>query len=112
MDIQFLLPNCLTRSKITLTPIKGIIKPQNSKICAISATSFRQIVNNANNHYGKVEQFALSQYEINTTLAKEDDKNPDIRTISLPKYHNYLKIFEKANANKLPLHYQVTTQSH
>jgi hypothetical protein len=38
-------------------------------------------------------------------LAKEDDKNPDIRTIGLPKYHNYLKIFEKANADKLPLHY-------
>jgi hypothetical protein len=37
-------------------------------------------------------------------LAKEDDKKPDIRTIVLPEYHNYLKIFEKANANKLPMH--------
>jgi hypothetical protein len=37
-------------------------------------------------------------------LAKEDDKKPDIHTIVLPEYHDYLKIFEKANANKLPLH--------
>jgi hypothetical protein len=105
MDIQFPLPNCLThQSKITLTPIKGITMLQNNKIYAISATLFCQIVNNMNNHYGKVEQFTLSLYEINTTLAKEDDKKPNIRTIVLPKYHNYLKIFENTNANKLPLH--------
>jgi hypothetical protein len=105
MDIQFPSPNCLAhRSKITPTPIKAITTPQNNKICAISATSFRRIVNIANNRYGKVEQFALSLYEINTALAKEDDKKPDIRTIVLPEYHDYLKIFEKANADKLPPH--------
>jgi hypothetical protein len=37
-------------------------------------------------------------------LAKEDDKKADIRTIVPPEYHDYLKIFEKANADKLPLH--------
>jgi hypothetical protein len=37
-------------------------------------------------------------------LAKEDNKKPNIHTIVLPQYHDYLKIFEKANANKLPLH--------
>jgi transposase InsO family protein len=105
MDIQFPSPNRLAhRSKITPTPIKGITTPQNNKICAISTTSFRRIVNNANNRYGTVEQFALSLYEINTALAKEDDKKPDIRTIVPPKYHDYLKIFEKANADKLPPH--------
>jgi hypothetical protein len=51
---------------------------QNNKIYAICAISFCHIVNNVNNHYGKVEQFALSLYEINTALAKEDDKKPDI----------------------------------
>jgi hypothetical protein len=60
------------------------------------------MVNNANNLYGKVEQFALSLYRINTALAKDDDKKPDIYTIVPPKYHHYLKIFEKANANKFP----------
>jgi hypothetical protein len=61
MHIQFPSPNCLThRSKITPIPIKEIMMIQNNKICAISATSFRRIVNNANNHYGKVEQFTLS----------------------------------------------------
>jgi hypothetical protein len=105
MDIQFPSPNCLAhRSKITPTPIKGITTPQNNKICTISTTSFRRIVNNANNRYGKVEQFALSLYEINTALAKEDDKKPDICTIVPPEYHDYLKIFEKANADKLPPH--------
>jgi hypothetical protein len=106
MDIQFPSPNCLAhQSKITLIPIKGITTPQSNKIFAISATSFRQIVNNVNNHYSKVEQFALSLYEINTALAKEDDKTPDIRTIVPLEYYDYLKIFEKANADKLPLHY-------
>jgi hypothetical protein len=105
MDIQFPSQNCLAhQSKITPTPIKGITRPQNNKICAISATSFCRIVNNANNCYGKVEQFALSLYEINTALAKEEDKKPDIRTIVQPEYHDYLKIFEKANADELPPH--------
>jgi hypothetical protein len=105
MDIQFPSPNCLAhRSNIDLTPTKGITTPQNNKICTISTTSFCRIVNNVNNRYGKVEQFALSVYKINTALAKEDDKKPDICTIVLPEYHDYLKIFEKANANKLPPH--------
>jgi hypothetical protein len=51
-----------------------------------------------------VEQFTLSLYEINTALAKEDNKKPDIHIIVPPEYHDYLKIFEKANADKLPLH--------
>jgi hypothetical protein len=106
MDIQFPSPNCLTHQiKITLTPIKGITILQNNKIYAISTTVFHQILNNMNNHYGKVEQFTLSLYEINTALAKEDNKKPDIHTIVLPKYHDYLKIFEKANTEKLPLHH-------
>jgi hypothetical protein len=51
-----------------------------------------------------VEQFTLSLYEIKTALAKEDNKKPDIHTIVLPEYHDYFKIFEKANADKLALH--------
>jgi hypothetical protein len=35
-------------------------------------------------------------------LAKEDNQKPDIRTIVLPEYNDYFKIFEKANADKLP----------
>jgi hypothetical protein len=106
MDIQFPSPNCLAHpSKITLIPIKGITILQNNKICAISTISFCQIVNNVNNHYGKVEQFMLSLYDVNTVLAKEDDKKPDICTIVPPEYHDYLKIFEKANADKLPLYH-------
>jgi hypothetical protein len=105
MDIQFPSPNCLAhRSKITPIAIKGITIPQSNKICAISTTLFHRIVNNANNHYGKVEQFALSLYEVNMALAKEDDKKPDIRTIAPPEYYDYLKIFEKANTDKLPPH--------
>jgi hypothetical protein len=37
-------------------------------------------------------------------LAKDNDKKPDIRTIVPPEHHDCLKIFEKPNANKLPLH--------
>jgi hypothetical protein len=101
MDIQFPSPNCLAhRSKITLTPVKGIMMVQNNKICAISATSFCRIVNNTNIRYGKVEQFMLSLYQINTALAKDNDKKANICTIVPPKYYDYLKEFKKANANK------------
>jgi hypothetical protein len=48
-----------------------------------------------------VEQFSLSLYEINNALTKEDDEKPDIHTIVMPKYHDYLEIFKKANADKL-----------
>jgi hypothetical protein len=78
---------------------------QSNKICAISTTSFCRIVNNANNRYGKVEQSTLSLYEINSAMAKEDDKQRNLHTIVLPEYHNYLKIFKKVSADKLPLHY-------
>jgi hypothetical protein len=78
---------------------------QNNKIYTISTTSFYGIINNANNHFGKVEQFTLSLYKLNTALAKEDNKKPDIHTIVPPKYHDYFKIFEKANTDKFPLHY-------
>jgi hypothetical protein len=89
IDIQFPSPNCLThQSKVTPIPIKGITMAQNNRICAISTTVFHQMVNNANNQYGKVEQFTLSLYEINTTLAKGNDKKPGIRTIALPEYHD------------------------
>jgi hypothetical protein len=37
-------------------------------------------------------------------LAKEDDTKPDISTIVLAEYHDYLKVFKKANADKLPPH--------
>jgi hypothetical protein len=36
-------------------------------------------------------------------LAK-DDKKPNIVTIVLPEYYDYLKILEKDNTDKLPLH--------
>jgi hypothetical protein len=52
-----------------------------------------------------VEQFTLSLYQINIALAKEDDRKPNIHRIVLRKYHEYLKIFKKANADKLPLHH-------
>jgi hypothetical protein len=65
---------------------------------------FRHIINNANGHYGKVEQFALSLNEINTALQEPKADNPNIKAIVPPKYHHYLIIFEKVNANKLPPH--------
>jgi hypothetical protein len=106
MDIQFPSPNCLPHhTTITSTPIKGITMAQNNKICAISTTSFYHIVSNANNYYGKVEQFMQSLYKINTALTNDNNKNLHIRTIILPKYYDYIKIFEKAHADKFPPHY-------
>jgi hypothetical protein len=53
---------------VTPIPIKGLTPEGGNKICAISAITFQHIINNANGHYGKVEQFALSLKEINTAL--------------------------------------------
>jgi hypothetical protein len=75
------------------------------KVCAISATSFRCIVKNASNRYGKVEQFTLSLLEINTALIANKENKPDIGTIITPEYCQYLKIFEKVNTDKSPLHH-------
>jgi hypothetical protein len=104
-DIQFSSPNCLpNRTMVTPVPIKGLTPERVNKICAISATTFQRIVNNANGHYGKVEQFALSLNKINTALQEPKDDNSDIKAIVPPEYHHYLNIFEKVNADKLPPH--------
>jgi basic membrane lipoprotein Med (substrate-binding protein (PBP1-ABC) superfamily) len=66
--------------------------------------TFRYIINNANKHYGKVEQFTLSLNEINTAMQELKDDKPNLKAIVPPEYHKYLKIFEKVNADKLPPH--------
>jgi hypothetical protein len=43
-------------------------------------------------------------YEIHSTLADSKENKLDICAIVLPEYHQYLKIFEKDNADKLPPH--------
>jgi hypothetical protein len=84
--------------------VKGLTLKQRNKICAISATTFRHIINNANKCYVNVEQFALSLNEINTTLQELKDDKPNIETIIPGKYYKYIKIFEKVNADTLPPH--------
>jgi hypothetical protein len=65
---------------------------------------FQCIINNANKHYGNVEQFALSLNEINTALQEPKDDKPNNESIVPREYHKYLKIFKNVNANKLPPH--------
>jgi hypothetical protein len=89
---------------VTPVPVKGLTMERRNKICAISATTFRRIINNANKCYGNVEQFALSLNEINTALQEPKDDQPNIETIVPREYHKYLKIFKKVNADKLPPH--------
>jgi hypothetical protein len=43
-------------------------------------------------------------YEIHSALADSKENKLDICAIVLPEYHQYLKIFEKDNADKLPPH--------
>jgi hypothetical protein len=105
-DIQFSSPGCLPhRTMVTPVPVKGLTPERRNKICAISATTFQRIINNANKRYGNVEQFALSLNEINTALQKPKDDKPNIESIVPREYHKYLKVFEQVNANKLPPHH-------
>jgi hypothetical protein len=104
-NIQFSSPGCLPhQTMITPIPVKGLTMEWRNKICAISATTFWQIINNANKRYGNIEQFALSLNEINTALQEPKEDKPNIEAIVPHEYHKYLKIFEKVNANKLPPH--------
>jgi cell shape-determining protein MreC len=70
---------------ITPIPIKGISIKWTNRICTISTSSFQYIINNANNRYGKVKEFALSLYEINTTLAELKDTKAELNTILPPE---------------------------
>jgi hypothetical protein len=85
-------------------PIKGLTPEQNNKICAISAMTFRHIINNANKYYGNVQQFALSLNEINTALQATMNDKLDIKEIVPHEYYKYLKIFKKVNTDQLPLY--------
>jgi N-acetylmuramoyl-L-alanine amidase CwlA len=89
---------------VTPIPIKGHTLEGRNRICAISAMMFQHIINNTNRHYGKVEQLALSLNESNTALQEPKDDDPNIEAIIPPEYHQYLKIDEKVNADKLPGH--------
>jgi hypothetical protein len=104
-DIQFSSPRYLPHhAMITPIPIQGHIPERWNKICTISGTTFRHIINNANKCYGNIEQFAVSLIEMSTTLQKPKDDKLNIEAIIPHKYHKCLKIFENVNANKLPPH--------
>jgi hypothetical protein len=104
-DIQFSSPRCLPHhAMVTPIPIKGLMPERRNKMYAISAMMFRRIINNANKHYGNIEQFALSLNEINTTLQEPKDDKRNIDAIIPHEYHKYLKIFKTVNADKLPPH--------
>jgi hypothetical protein len=104
-DIQFSSPGCLPHhAMVTPIPIKGLTPEWRNKICAMSTTTFRCIINNANKRYGNIEWFTLSLNEINTALQEPNDDEPNIEAIVPCEYHKYLKIFEKVNADKLPPH--------
>jgi hypothetical protein len=53
---------------VTPITIKGLIPEQRNMICAISAMTIWHVINNANKHYGNIEQFSRSLNKINTTL--------------------------------------------
>src|SRR6266576_977715 len=53
----------------------------------------------------KLEVFSLSLYEINKALETAPDrKESDIHRLVPEHFHEYLNMFEKANADKLPPH--------
>jgi hypothetical protein len=59
-------------------------------------------MNNTNNWYGKVEQFTLVVYEIDSALIELRNTKPDLKTIIPPEHHKYLRICKKVNSNTLP----------
>jgi hypothetical protein len=59
---------------------------------------------NPKQRYGKLQIFALSLYDINKALEDKDAEEFKLADIVPKEYHQFLPLFRKANADKLPPH--------
>ena len=78
--------------------------PKLISIVAIGANSYGQLVRNHNGHYGPLQVFELSIYDLNRALDREIVETEAIKGLVPEEYHDFLPLFEKAVANQLPPH--------
>jgi hypothetical protein len=73
-------------------------------ISIISAASFGRLAKNKGQRYGRVHIFSLSLYEINKALDRKTVESGDIASMGPPEFHEFLPLFNKIVANRLPPH--------
>ena len=71
---------------------------------ALSATSFRRILKNEKQKYGKIYAFSLPLYDIHQALYDKEPTEEDTLTTIPKDYHQFLPLFRKVDADKLPPH--------
>ena len=100
---EFCAQHCLTSP----TKVTSMLQTQETptiQVHSVSATSYRRIIKNRNQRYGKIHAFSLSLYDIHQAL---NDKEPTEEEVlaSIPEtYKEFLPRFRKVNADKLPPH--------
>jgi transposase InsO family protein len=73
-------------------------------IAIISAASFSRLAKNKNQRYGPVHVFSLSLYEINKALERKTIESGDLASMVPPEFHEFLPLFDKIVADRLPPH--------
>jgi hypothetical protein len=73
-------------------------------IAAIGSRPFKRLMRNSKERYGKLQIFALSLHDINKALEDKDAEEFKLADIVPKEYHQFLPLFRKANADKLPPH--------
>ena len=101
--LDFCNKSCLTSpTKVTSTLLAYTEDPV--PVLALSATSYRRILKNEKQKYGKIHAFSLSIYDIHQALCdKEPTEEHTLATIP-KRYHDFLPLFRKVNVDKLPPH--------
>ena len=104
--LQFASPDCMGRCMTKPVSAKGTAppKPIPSKvaIAALSTRSMDNLLRSKRSH--QLQVFTLSLYEINRALAEHDKKEKPLSEIVPPEFHEFLPLFEKKLADKLPPH--------
>ena len=101
---EFCYEHCLTAH----TKVTCLLPTQDSKtiqVLSVSATSYRQIIKNRNQQYGKTQAYSLSLYDIHQALSDREPTEGETLATILEAYPGFLPLFRKVNADKLPLHW-------
>ena len=73
-------------------------------VYALSAISYQSILKNEKQKYGKIHAFSLSLYDIHQALQEKEPTEEDTLATIPWDYHQFLPLFRKVNADKLPPH--------
>jgi predicted aspartyl protease len=98
---------CLHWKHMTrVTKVPGIKRPKSktTDICGISLHAMTRLARNEKNRYGEVKMFQASMYDLDRALDKIKVQEEGWQALVPDEYHDFLPLFEKVVADKLPPH--------